>query len=143
MTLQSSGAISLNDIIAEFGLSAQAVFPRDFYGLGGAPASGALSLEDFYGRSHVVPVFTPSGGSVSSSSAYAASYTLSCSVAAIWTFSLPSGVTASIASGASATSVTFTSYTVGTHIIGVHGASGSTTADVSVQLTVSDGGPPV
>lgn len=56
MTLQASGPISINDIAAEFGIANNSEFPTAFYGLGGAPASGALSLSDFYGRSNTLPV---------------------------------------------------------------------------------------
>lgn len=55
MTLPASGAIGLGQIAAEFGIAANSVFPTAFYGLGGAPASGALSFSDFYGRSGVTP----------------------------------------------------------------------------------------
>lgn len=51
MTLPASGAISLSQIAAEFGLASNAAFPTAFYGKGGAPASGALGFSDFYGRS--------------------------------------------------------------------------------------------
>lgn len=50
MTLPASGAISVNDICAEFGLSNNTPFPAGFYGLGGAPASGPMGFADFYGR---------------------------------------------------------------------------------------------
>lgn len=53
MTLPASGVITWEDICAEFALNAaSAVFPTDFYGLGGAPASGILGFQDFYGRSN-------------------------------------------------------------------------------------------
>jgi hypothetical protein len=52
MTLPASGVISWEDICAEFSLDAStAIFPTNFYGLGGAPASGVLKFSDFYGRS--------------------------------------------------------------------------------------------
>jgi hypothetical protein len=43
-------------ICTEFSLPNNSVFPAAFYGKGGAPASGPLSLENFYGRSAVLPV---------------------------------------------------------------------------------------
>lgn len=52
MTLPASGPISVNDIATEFGIPNNSVFPTAFYGKGGAPASGPLALEDFYGRSN-------------------------------------------------------------------------------------------
>jgi hypothetical protein len=60
MTLPASGSISLNAITAEFGLSADTAFPAGFYGLGGAPSSGPISFQTFYGRSK------PGGFSLSS-----------------------------------------------------------------------------
>jgi hypothetical protein len=50
MTLQSSGQISLLDIQNEFGGSAP-IGIDEYYGAGGAPASGTISIGDFYGRS--------------------------------------------------------------------------------------------
>jgi hypothetical protein len=61
-TLPSSGPISLNDITTEFGLPSNATFPGAFYGLGGAPSSGALSLQDFYGRSAYIAPSVSIGG---------------------------------------------------------------------------------
>jgi hypothetical protein len=55
VTLQASGAISLAQIAAEFGLASNSTFPSAFYGKGGAPNSGALSFADFYGRSNGTP----------------------------------------------------------------------------------------
>jgi hypothetical protein len=56
MTLPASGAISLGQIAAEFGLASSSAFPSAFYGKGGAPGSGALSFSDFYGRSGASPI---------------------------------------------------------------------------------------
>lgn len=50
MPLQSSGAISLNNIQTEFGGS-NPIGINEYYGSGGAPASGTISIGDFYGRS--------------------------------------------------------------------------------------------
>lgn len=50
MALQSSGPISLNDIATEFGGSTPHSL-SEYYGSGGAPASGPLSIGDFYGLS--------------------------------------------------------------------------------------------
>ena len=50
MALQTSGAISLNDIAGEFGGSTPHSL-SEYYGAGGAPASGTISLLDFYGLS--------------------------------------------------------------------------------------------
>jgi hypothetical protein len=50
MPLQSSGAISLLDIQNEFGGS-NPIGINEYYGAGGAPSSGTISIGNFYGRS--------------------------------------------------------------------------------------------
>jgi len=51
MTLQSSGAISLADVQTEFGGS-NPIGINEYYGVAsGVPASGTISLYDFYGKS--------------------------------------------------------------------------------------------
>jgi hypothetical protein len=51
MTLQSSGAISLYDVQVEFGGS-NPIGINEYYGVAsGVPASGTISLYDFYGKS--------------------------------------------------------------------------------------------
>jgi len=53
MTLQSSGAISLADVQTEFGGS-NPIGINEYYGVAsGVPASGTISLYDFYGKSAV------------------------------------------------------------------------------------------
>ena len=53
MTLQSSGPISLNDIAGEFGGTTPHLL-SEYYGSDtGVPASGIISLSDFYGTSAV------------------------------------------------------------------------------------------
>lgn len=145
MTLPGSGALSLNDIIAEFGLASDATFPTEFYGLGGAPSSGALSFSDFYGRSNVI--FTPDGGSVGASGLGGASYTLTCNKTATWTFTYtgsPNGSSNPLSGGAG-TSIIFTIFTDGSttesgvwHVTGV---SGNVTRTFTVSLT-ANGVPP-
>ena len=112
MTLQASGAISLAQIAAEFGLSASAPFPSSFYGLGGAPGSGALSFANFYGRSAAPSVtFTPDGGTYDVNQLGPAEFTLTCSQAAVWTYSgtgSATGNSVTLPSGGSGTSITFT-----------------------------------
>ena len=65
MALQSSGAISIDDIVAEFGGSAPdglteyyrgGTYVPDTGANSGVPTSGAISLEDFYGASAVTIV---------------------------------------------------------------------------------------
>jgi len=141
MTLQSSGAISLNDITAEFGLAADSVFPTKFYGLGGAPASGALSFADFYGRSNVI--FTPDGGDLSDSGLGGVNMTLSCNKTATWTYTYsgsPNGSSSPL-SGGSGTSVVFSIYTDGSTTESgtwqVTGVSGGVTRTYTVSLTAN------
>ena len=51
MALQSSGAISLNDIQTEFG-GTNPIGINEYYGVAaGVPASGTISFDDFYGTS--------------------------------------------------------------------------------------------
>ena len=55
MTLQSSGAISLSQIAAEFGGSTPHSL-SEYYGVAsGVPASGTIDLADFYGTSAGLP----------------------------------------------------------------------------------------
>lgn len=49
--LPSSGPLSLFDISVEFSDNVPPYSLSEFYGSGGAPASGPLSISDFYGRS--------------------------------------------------------------------------------------------
>ena len=51
MGLQSSGSISLNDIAGEFGGSTPHSLNEYYGAASGVPASGAISLADFYGTS--------------------------------------------------------------------------------------------
>lgn len=55
MTLQAQGEIRLSQIAGEFSLPAPYVFPRDFYGKGGAAGAGELRFSNFYGRSAALP----------------------------------------------------------------------------------------
>ena len=51
MALQSSGAISLDDIATEFGGSTPHAL-SEYYGVAtGIPSSGTIALSDFYGAS--------------------------------------------------------------------------------------------
>jgi hypothetical protein len=55
MVLQSSGAISLNDIQTEFG-GTNPIGINEYYGAAsGVPASGEISFDDFYGKSNYIP----------------------------------------------------------------------------------------
>lgn len=54
MALQTSGPISLNDIAGEFGGTVPHAL-SEYYGKDTAPASGTISLNDFYGLSDAQP----------------------------------------------------------------------------------------
>lgn len=106
MTLPAAPPLSIAQIVTEFGIATPAVFPRDFYGKGGAPATGALSFSDFLGRSNVA--FSPTPGDYSASGSGSAGFTVDASVPVVWTFTKDATVTASVASGATGTEITFT-----------------------------------
>lgn len=118
MTLPASGNINWNQICAEFSLNpATAVWPSSFYGKGGAPASGALSFSNFYGRS-AGSAFTPMPGTYSyndngvTTGGSGASATVNTSGASVvWTYTISGTnaglVSATLASGGSATGISF------------------------------------
>ncbi len=63
MAIQSSGAISLQDIEDEF-TGSHPISLSEYYGSDTVPSSGAISLNDFYGTSNWTPgsqTFTSSG----------------------------------------------------------------------------------
>lgn len=128
MTLQTSGPIKFSELQTEFGgvnpismseyYAGGANVPSSTSGVNGAvPASGAIAMSKFYGTSDVV--FSPDGGLSAGSPAAlgdlstypgTALVTISCNQAAVWTWTR-SGSTeggASIASGGTSTSITFT-----------------------------------
>ena len=80
MTLQLSGAISISDLVAEFGGSAPHSLSEYYRGgslvpntgtNSGVPTSGAISLTDFYGASAaVIAEFTSGSGTYSVPSGY-------------------------------------------------------------------------
>ena len=128
MALQSSGTISLSQVQTEFG-GANPIGMSEYYaggvnvpgstsGVNGAvPASGTISMSNFYGTSDVA--FSPSGGASAGSpqalgdfAGYpgTATATITCNQTATWTWTR-SGSTqggASIATGGTGTSITFT-----------------------------------
>lgn len=68
MALQTSGAISINDLVAEFGGTAPHSLSEYYRGgalvpdtgtNSGVPTSGAISLTDFYGAAAFTPDVTP------------------------------------------------------------------------------------
>lgn len=119
MTLQSSGAISLGNVNTELGRSSTATISlgetavRTLAGV----SSGAIALSNLYGKSNVA--FTPSGGASAGSpqslgdfATYpgTATETITCNQTATWTWTR-SGSTqggATIATGGTGTSITFT-----------------------------------
>ena len=142
MTLPSSGPLSISQIAGEFGVALPCVFPDAFYGKPGVPASGTLSLSQFYGLSNVL--FSPDGGTISDSSIGTSSLTLYCTVPATWTFSLPPNVSASIASGATSPFVTFSLPAPGVGIrarsVSVSGVASGILRSFSVELEANGGG---
>lgn len=59
MAVTSSGQIKISDIVAEFGGSAPHAM-SEYYGKDTVPASGEISISDFYGTTDI-PAFTSSG----------------------------------------------------------------------------------
>ena len=105
MTLPTSGPISAQNVANEFGLSSPILFST-FYGKGGAPGSGPISLADMYGRSNV-PIFNPGPGSYSAGTG--GFFTITSSTPVSWSYSQnhsPAGSGADISSGATASSIT-------------------------------------
>jgi len=117
MTLQSSGAISLSNVAVELGRGAStttALGEAAVRTLAGV-ASGPISLSSLYGKSNVT--FTPAGGpssgaavSLSDQRTTGATITISCSQPATWTHARTgsSAGAASVASGGTTSSITFT-----------------------------------
>ncbi len=132
MTLPGSGPISLNALAAEFALPTNTPFPSGYYGKGGAPISGALSLADFYGRSNfsltIDTVLITAGGYGDSDTANVTS-----AVSTNFTFTVVSGsASGRIAYGPS--SGTSTTVTVSTPLAG----NGSILCTIRVTATNGD-----
>lgn len=119
MTLQASGAISLNDINVEFALGTNLNAYRGVSHTTGTFPSGTIAFNDFYSKTKVPSVtFTPAGSTSSgsrtaissSASDAAATYTLTCSTTATWTYTRISGTagSANVASGGSSAAIRFT-----------------------------------
>jgi hypothetical protein len=160
-TLQSSGAISINDINAEFALgnNLNAYRGVTWYtdaGGSGTFSSGAISMNEFYSKRKTAPggTFTPAGSTSSGSrtvvSGYAyastASVTITCTQSATWTYSRTSGTVggANVTSGNSATSITF-SMAAGSAVFRysawtLDATSGSNTRYFEIQLTTENEG---
>jgi hypothetical protein len=119
MTLPASGNISWNDICVEFSLNpSTAVWPASFYGKGGAPGSGSLSFNNFYGRS-AAAAYNPMPGTytfedngINGAGGLGASASVTRNAgSAVWTYVISGAnigaVSPSIGSGGSAATVTF------------------------------------
>ena len=80
MTLQSSGAISINDLVGEYGGSAPHSM-NEYYKGGGlvgnhsnnpnVPTSGTISLNNFYGANNTAPVVTDNQVTINLTGSYA------------------------------------------------------------------------
>lgn len=105
MTLPSSGSISLSQMRDEFRLG-NPVSMSQMLGRGGAPSSGSISFSTMRGRSGAV--FSPLTGTYSVNEEGLAQFTISCTAPATWTWTRDlTAITASVATGGSATSITF------------------------------------
>ena len=113
MTLQSSGAISMSQINAEFGRGNNLNAYRGTSHSTGTFPSGAISFSNFYGKS-VPPsagTFNPDGSTSSGSrvvlsySDYSyAAYTITCTLSAVWSWTKIGGSNAFINGNANITS---------------------------------------
>lgn len=116
MTLPASGTITWGQICTEFSLNpVTAVWPTNFYGLGGAPAAGNLGFADFYGRSAAAGSFTPVPGTYTywdngqiGGGAGGSALITSIGGSVAWSYSISGfAATPSISSGSSAASISF------------------------------------
>jgi hypothetical protein len=99
--------------------------------------SGLLTIDP-------VAAFSPAPGSYAEEGWYQITYTLTCTVAAIWTYTaLPQGMTCNIPSGSAATAITFTMTALGTMTkpitrsgaVSVGGSASGVTAVYQINLT--------
>lgn len=132
MTLPSSGSISLADIASEFNLSTPIHFPSDCYGLGGAPASGSLTIpSDFYGRSGFTLSRVPTGNILAVGINKGASCIVTSTISTTFTWTLTSGFATYTAVGTdSSTQASLNIHTPG---------SGSGSSSGSYRVTASNG----
>lgn len=138
----------MSQVNTELGRSATAAISRGESAvrtLAGVP-SGAIAMSDLRGKSNIT--FTPNGGTsagspvtLSDTGTFNASITVQCNQSAVWTWSgnatVPENV--SVASGGSATSITFsisTSYYPGTGSWTLSGTSGGITKYWVIDLEV-------
>lgn len=148
MPLPTTGAISLSAVAAEIGravgtaISLGETAVRNLAGV----ATGAISLSQLYGKSSVS--FSPAGGTSSGTAVYlsdwwagggSAQVTIFCSQSAVWTHSRSGSFgSASVASGGSGTSITFSlsnnGYTIRETTWYVSGSVGGITQYWTVNL---------
>jgi hypothetical protein len=138
VTLPASGSISLHEIAAEFSLAQTAIFPSAFYGKGGAPASGALSFADFYGRSAAVVVVSVAPTSQNTSGT-TASKTFAPSTITV-TGGTPTAYAWSILNVAGGSWVISSGQGTATAVAQVSGAVATEPVDCDLQCDVTVGG---
>ncbi len=117
MALQTSGAISLQDIEDEFGGSHPISINEYYDAASGIPASGEISFDDFYGKSSEVVVNASNATNVVLSSVFGSAWTTSTPK----TYNVPSGVTIGATSTSNA-AIQVSSGLVGTLVINVVGS---------------------
>ncbi len=106
-----SGTISAQDVGTEFGVNHPISFSQ-FYGLGGAPGSGPISLGDMRNRSaYVAPQFEPSPGVYEDD---LPQFTASCNKPALWQYT-----------------------STGTGVLSSSVPNGSTSDDITLSLAVN------
>ena len=115
MTLQSSGAISFDDIQDEFGGS-NPISMTEYYGKSTLPSSGEISLSDFYGTANAIST-TYKG--TSSSFTVSGSGIVVCAGMTVGNFSNPPNLTSVTVDGSS-TSFTTIDYRGGDWLYGTN-----------------------
>lgn len=151
----------MSQINAEFGRgnNLNAYRGTTWYTSGGSSgtfSSGAISFSEFYGKQATSPsgTFSPNGSTSSSSreyyeayDQYSVSFTITCTQTATWTYSKSNSFgTQTVASGGSATSITF-SVSAGANPRGViytlDATSGSNTRYYTIYIEADTGGCPL
>lgn len=143
--LQSSGAISINDLATEFGGSAPHGLDEYYKGgtlvpnisaNSGVPASGQISLDDFYGTASATPLTFTGQGTTAITLTWPSStgtYSISCVVASATASDSPKTATLAIASATSTNTVT--SPTLGSRVTGGWVSVGDGAGEVNIDRT--------
>lgn len=144
MTLPASGALSVGAINTELGRAAGATTSLGetaTRNLAGVP-SGAVRFSDLYGQTNGAPppTFSPLAGSYTDGDDGTNTFTITCSAPAVWTWTRTGSSlgTANVASGGTASSITFSISTTTvdrTSTFTVTGTSGGVTARYTINLT--------